>query len=49
MLVDEVAVLPSVAVRSDVKNTYRQKRAALTEDTADVLKVLGKADLDLVP
>ena len=27
-------------------NSFRQKRAALAKDTADVLQVLGRADLE---
>ncbi len=38
--------MPSVEVRAGVKKTVRQKRAALAKDTADVLNVLGRADLD---
>ena len=44
MRVDDDAILPNVAVSTDVKKTYRQKRAALIKDIADIMTTLGNAD-----
>ena len=47
VLVDDTAVLPAVTVGTKRKKTYRELRALLSRDKADIDSILGRGDLGL--